>query len=203
MKSLRTVRGIYLLCALIVMSTSAGCIAAEIPINASLEPPPQVLLDVPFVKQKPYYCAPAAAEMVLLYHGIHSINQEDIATCDSDNKTGTHWRKLVSYIKKYGETYGITAETIYGDIDLLKKYLASGYPILVRQWRNEKKGTKHYRVVVGYDMQEQLVIFHDPQKKPSMSMSYERFIRLWDIKSNSEKWTSRNLMVVIGKKPGE
>ncbi len=188
------------MCLILLLS---ACIAKNIAFDEKIEAPPSVLIsNVPFIKQKPYYCAAAAAEMVLRYHGIEHFNQDDIAACDAENKTGTHWRKLVNYINIEGKKYDTAADIILGDLELLKKYLASGHPVLVRQWQDKKKRYKHYRVVIGYHDAAKLVYFHDPQIRSSMSMEYEEFTRLWDIRDSSEKWTSKNLMIIIGKKTG-
>lgn len=57
----------------------------------SKTPSSHLIKDVPFIKQKPYYCGPACAEMVLSYHGIVKFNQDAIAKCDSFNPRGAHW----------------------------------------------------------------------------------------------------------------
>ena len=178
----------------------SGCSTQQIPIDLNINVPISHIIEkVPFVKQKPYYCAPASAEMVLRYHGITKIDQDDIAKCDSANPKGTHWEKLVVFLNWNGRKDGIVAKAMYGDINLLKKYIASGYPLLVRQWKNLSKSSKHYRVIIGYDGQEQEFIYHDPNKRANMKMDYKTFNDLWDIQTESMHWSSKNLMIAIGR----
>jgi hypothetical protein len=186
--------------ATLILLTLAGCTQPNIPAPSNLQPPHVFRIDnVPFVKQKPYYCAPASAEMVLNYYQVTQLSQDDIAECDAGNATGTHWSKLVSYLNSNGKEYGIAADTVYGDLNLLKQYVSSGYPVLVRQWKNNNKPYKHYRVVIGYDDSRRQILFHDADERPDLEMDYDAFIELWDIKSNRNHWTSKNLMIVIAK----
>ena len=109
------------------------------------------------------------------------------------------WEKLVDFLNWNGRKDGIVAKAIYGDINLLKKYIASGYPLLVRQWKNSNKRSKHYRVIIGYDEQKQEVIYHDPNRWANMKMDYKTFNDLWDIQTERMHWSSKNLMIAIGR----
>lgn len=191
---------IIVLCVLIPFILMSGCSTQHIPVDRSANVPLSHIIEkVPFVKQKPYYCGPASAEMVLRYHGITKFDQDDIAQCDRENRKGTHWKKLVDFLNWNGRKDGIVAKAMYGDINLLKKYIASGHPLLVRQWKNVNKKSKHYRVVIGYDEQNQKVIYHDPNRRAHMKMNYKKFNDLWDIQTERTHWSSRNLMIVISK----
>ena len=177
-----------------------GC-ASKIIIDLKAQTPKTKIIDiVPFVLQKPNLCGPASAEMVLKYHGVTTFDQVKISSCDSENAKGTHWLKLVSYLNWYGEKDGIVANTDYGDIDLLKKYIVAGYPVVVRQWYNSKKKSRHYRVVVGYNDGTEKIIYHDPKQRANMEMDYKLFTDLWNIQLDSRNWSSKNLMIIIGKK---
>ena len=155
--------------------------------------------DVPFVRQKPYLCGPASAEMILKHLGISDIDQKQIASCDSDNLRGTHWLKLVAYLNKNGMERGFYARLVVGNPEHLKRLLTAGTPIMVRQWKNSNKKSRHYRVVVGFDDRKQVFIYHDPIIKPNMEMDYSVFSNLGQIKTTAPKWSSHNLMIIIEK----
>lgn len=58
----------------------AGCSTRQIPVDHTINVPLSHIVEKePFVKQKPYYCGPASAQMVLRYHGITKFDQDDIA----------------------------------------------------------------------------------------------------------------------------
>ena len=120
-----------------------------------------------------------------------------IAKSDIKNRKGTHWKKMVAFLNRHGKRKGFYAKTVYGNIGLLKKHIASGLPVIVRQWKNPSKPFKHYRVVVGYNERKRTITYHDPAKGSYMRMGYSLFNELWDIKSQGPKWTSKNLMIII------
>ena len=152
---------------------------------------------VPFIKQKPYYCAPASAEMVLKYYGITKFTQDIIASCDSLNKKGTHWKMLFEYLIFHGKNNGFETKKKDGNLTLLKKYIASNYPIIVRQWTNLSKKNRHYRVVVGYDDEKNEIICNDPLYGQNYNIQYDIFRELWEINHKKSRWSSHNLMIII------
>ena len=109
-------------------------------------------------------------EMVLKYSGIFDLDQDFLALADPDNPTGTHFRKLVDYFNRHAINNGFHAQAIYGDISLLKRYLAADTPVIVRQWDDIDKTYRHYRVATGYDDRRRRIYYHDPQSGPDRTM---------------------------------
>lgn len=186
---------------LFVSFFSIGCSSNQFTLNLVTDVPSSFIIkNVNYIKQKPFYCGPASAEMVLKYHGINNLNQDDIASCDANNKTGTHWDKLIRYLNRQGNKNGYGAFKIEGDLNILKKYIASGYPVIVRQWLNSKKIIRHYKVVVGYDDNKQEIICNDPLTYPNMTIPYTIFMEYWNVQVPNLARSTKNLMIVIGNK---
>lgn len=182
----------------------AGCTATKIPLVESHSSPSKYFLEnVPYVKQERYYCGPASVEMVLKYHGIQSVDQHIIGqSCDTRANMGTHWDKLAGDINRRGKKLGFAADIHYGDFELLKQYVSSGYPVIVRQWTDYRKTSRHYRVVTGYDDNLKVIQYHDSNSGPKQFMLYDDFADLWIVIRDDMYWTSRNLMIVMGKTGG-
>ena len=156
---------------------------------------------VPYISQKPYYCAPASAEMVLKYYGINNLNQDDIAESDASNLKGTHSIKMTNFLNVQGDSLGFTCKRIEGDFKKLKKYLEKDMPIIVRQWSSLKKTSRHYRVVIGYDDIRKQVICHDPGRNgKNLRIPYKTFKKLWIVRDKNPYWSSKNLMIIIQRK---
>lgn len=96
-----------------------------------------VLLDVPFVKQEPWYCSEAAASMVLQYYG-HDVNQYQIHENGYES-----FENMIQFISplvncEYRQDIGISE---------LKNQIDEGDPIIIRILL---KDFRHTLVVVGY-----------------------------------------------------
>ena len=159
-----------------------------------------LIKEVPFIKQNPYCCGPAAAEMVLNYYGITNFDQKTIASCDVSNPTGTNWKKLFRYLNHNGKKNGFGVIKINGNKNIIKKHIASGYPIIVRQWLNNNKDERHYRVVTGYDDAKQIFIYNDSSERPNMTLSYKTFLNYWNVQLDDPIYSTKNMMLVIVKK---
>lgn len=145
---------------------------------------------VPFVMQKPYYCGPASFEMVLGYYG-YVVSQDDIKKADFENETGTNYHKMQWWLWKEKK---IKSNALTGNLALIKKFILEDTPVIVRQWTTLKRKGTHYRVVVGYDDINKIIFCHDPRKGPNISLSYDKFIQLWNI---SDSFAGKNLMIVL------
>ena len=65
-------------------------------------------------------------------------------------------------------------------------HISNGRPVLVDQWSSmETKISKtrltHYRVIIGYDMDKQMIYVRDPRKNRPGEYSFSMFNELWDV----------------------
>ncbi|OPY15424.1 MAG: Peptidase C39 family protein [Syntrophus sp. PtaU1.Bin005] len=133
-----------------------------------------VINGVPFVKQEPLKCGPAALASVLMFYG-HPESADDIATeVYSAKLRGT----LISDMENFARSRNFKTALGQGTVDQLKQYLDAGKPVIVAVdtgfWRISKP---HYLLVYGYG--ESGIVAHSGTE-PSQIYSYSKFQRLWN-----------------------
>ena len=128
-------------------------------------------LQVPYKRQGPYECGPASLYMVLKYWGVN-VDYRDIVDSILEGKS-TPLSNMVEYAGKLG----FYATTAHVTVDDLKYYIDEGWPVIVLQWASLSYKNGHYRVVIGYNNNGFIV--HDPSDGPSITLSYDYFIKLW------------------------
>jgi len=134
------------------------------------------IYEVPYASQKhAYWCGPASLTIVLKYWGLN-VTQEEIAAQTYNPET-----KLtnISIMKSYPLRCGFRSEELNGSIDCLRKWIRKGCPIIVLQKLSLQDVYGHYRVVVGYDNEKDLVMTFDPILGPNYNMTYSEFAELW------------------------
>jgi len=122
-----------------------------------------VMLDVPFVKQKPWFCSEASASMLLQYYGFN-LTQEEINAMGYDR-----FENMLPLIQKY-----LNASYAYLTLEELKAQIDMGSPVIVRL---EINGVRHTVVVVGYD--DRYVYVNDPARGPAKPVPIKKFMRQW------------------------
>ncbi len=157
-----------------------------------------VIDDVPQYYQSQMECGPVAMRMVLAYYDVDlttSAIKEEIFT---DESVGTTPEDLVEYPK----SLGFKAREVSGNIDELARSIADDCPVIVRQWKTDEakeEGTvSHYRVVIGYDYDQQMIYMRDPSKSGLSSASFQQFNELWDVQKERGRST-RNWMLIVHK----
>jgi tetratricopeptide (TPR) repeat protein len=91
--------------------------------------------------------------------------------------------EMVDYIQT--QTNLKVYERVGGDLDLLKRFLAAGYPVLVEKgtYLRDLTGVVswmgHYQVITGYDEASQQFTAQDSFIKPDHPVSYEEMIDGW------------------------
>ncbi len=177
----------------------AGSISSPANADAPAGLPRRFVIDnVPQYYQSQMECGPVAMRMVLAYYGVElttSAIKEEIFT---DESVGTRPEDLAEYPK----SLGFQARAVYGDIDELAKSIADGCPVIVRQWKTDEameEGTvSHYRVVIGYDYDQQMIYMRDPSKSGLSTASFQQFNELWDVQKERGRST-RNWMLIVHK----
>ncbi len=165
-------------------------VATEPPSPTPVPLPPQVSLSSPaYERQDINNCGPATLSMILRMYGWEG-NQVDIANIVKPVKQdrNVNPEELRYYI--LNEAGWLRAEyRVAGTIDLLKRLLAAGYPILIEAatpLRPEDTSgpaddlwSAHYLVVTGYDDAESMIIAQDPLRGPDRRFPYEQLVEDW------------------------
>jgi uncharacterized protein YvpB len=171
-------------------------------------------ISVPFHYQdKPYYCGPAALEMVFDFYG-EDVPQEEIADAARTYPNSTHTDELTRAAQFSNTSTSMGMEmpnniTGYSSrkvgyaafkrngltIDDLKALVAKEQPIIVLMNWTQSEPYGHYRVVIGYN--DSHIIMHDPWNKglwggtfggPDTAMTRSTFLLLWAYLDNWGLW---------------
>jgi hypothetical protein len=177
---------------------------AEIALGGPLVDLPSVKIDgVPHVKQRPDFCGEACAEMYLRKLG-RSIDQNEVfnqSGLDPALGRGCYTVELARALDRIGFStgavwYSIPAEDAWPSLNdefaNLHADLMAGIPSIVcMRFDGEPKSPEHFRLVLGYDSQSDDVLYHDPAEARGayLRMPRAKFLRLWPLKGDAEKWT--------------
>ncbi len=126
-------------------------------------------------------CAPSSVGMVLSYYGRTEAQKEVAPFLKSDPED-----KNVSpdEIAAYVESIGFQAHVgVGGDLDLLKRLLVAGFPVIVEFWFEPEPddGMGHYRVLFGYDEQSATFQAHDSYVGPNVTVPYAALDAEWQV----------------------
>ena len=130
------------------------------------------------------YCAPANLAMALSYWGWQG-NRDLVGPYlkpDEKDKNVMPY-EMVDYIQSQTDLRAV--ERVGGDVELLKRFLSSGYPILVEKgtYLRDLTGVVswmgHYQVVTGYNDAENQFITQDSFVQPDHKVSYDEFTNGW------------------------
>lgn len=128
-------------------------------------------------------CGPAAVSMILSFYGIQK-SQAEIGEemrpyqnphGDNDDKT-IFPQEFADYVKRFG------LESIYrvgGDTELLKKFVANGLPVVVKQWLHQGEDIGHFRIVRGFDATQKVFLTDDSYDGPNRKIKFLDFEELW------------------------
>ncbi|MHB8055387.1 MAG: C39 family peptidase [Candidatus Aminicenantales bacterium] len=125
------------------------------------------------------YCGPACLAMVLNYWDkTRSFSQRKITDeiYDSANEA-TYNSELVLYPRIQGfESYSFR-----GNLQILKDVIGKGIPVIVLTKTIKQIDKGHYRVVIGFDEDEDQIIFHDPYFGERKAMTSKNFMKVWEM----------------------
>jgi tetratricopeptide (TPR) repeat protein len=147
--------------------------------------PIKVLLnDNYYIGQSFNNCGPAALSMDLSFYGV-DVSQEALADIlrPDHNETGTNDEKstppedLAAQAEQYDGLIAYYRPA--GNIDLLKKLVAAGFPVMVRTLYKPTDMVAHYRVIKGYDDTTGDIIDEDGFQGPNVHYTYNDFLSLW------------------------
>ncbi len=126
-------------------------------------------------------CAPANLAMALSYWGWKG-TQRDIAPLVKPNERDKNVMpyELENFVEQQTELEAVIR--VGGELDLLKAFIASGFPVIVEKgfegptfdgWMG------HYQVVNGFDQAEEQFIAQDSYKGPDLRISFTQFDAQW------------------------
>lgn len=162
--------------------------------------PERILLDVPFLPQVPpgdwsatRNCGVASAVMIAAYFSETTPTPEDIKRANdwlyarfglpTNGYNGEYTN--VFHVRAYLESRGIPSRIGMGNLEILRRCLEEGKPVLVAVFANmDTSSAKHAMVVVGMDSTSLYV--HDPGKPNGAYNSYPigRFLAAWEKQGN-------------------
>lgn len=136
----------------------------------------RIVKDVPFLNQgHDNTCAQAVTTEIVNFWGGSQDYQKLV---DEQNKLniGTHYDKIVSYLK----SKGLQAKAYrQGNVDYIKSLVDAGKPPIVMLEFNGDLLQQHYVVVVGYNEAKGTVIFHDTIDGAYQQVDEATFNQMW------------------------
>jgi tetratricopeptide (TPR) repeat protein len=134
------------------------------------------------------YCGPACLVMVLNYWDKTRVaSQKKIAEeiYDSENQA-TYNSEMVLYPR----SKGLASYSFQGNLRILKDVVANGIPVIVLTKAIKQIPKGHYRVVIGFDEDKDLIIFHDPFFGGRHAMTSKTFMNVWELGKgrNQSRW---------------
>jgi tetratricopeptide (TPR) repeat protein len=154
---------------------------------------------VPFEKWlERNYCGPACLAMVLNYWDeTRSFSQQKITDEIYDSESQVTYN---SELVLYPRTKGFDSYSFQGNLRILKDVVGSGIPVIVLTKIIKQIGKGHYRVVIGFDDDEDQIIFHDPYFGDRTAMTSKNFMKAWELGKgrNQSRWM---MAVVPGQSP--
>jgi tetratricopeptide (TPR) repeat protein len=149
---------------------------------------------VPFERWlKRNYCGPACLAMVLnSWDDPRSFRQGDIAAEIYDPASQTTYN---SELVLYPRTQGFESYSFPGTLQILKDLVGKDIPVIVLTKTIKQVAKGHYRVVIGFDDDEDLIIFHDPLFGNRRAMRSKSFMKVWELGKGRNQ--SRWMMAVV------
>ena len=154
---------------------------------------------VPFEKWlERNYCGPACLAMVLNYWDeTRSFSQRKITDEIYDSESETTYN---SDLVLYPRTKGFESYSFQGNLRILKDVVGKDIPVIVLTKAIKQIAKGHYRVVIGFDDDEDQIIFHDPYFGDRTAMTSKDFMKVWELGKgrNQSRWM---MAVVPGQSP--
>ncbi len=188
--------------ALLLTACAAGDAKPPAAAPAPAHPATVVIRGVPHVTQKPDFCGEADVAMFLRWRGIDATQDQvfDVSGMDPARGMGDTTRELATALRALGVHPGPVWYSVRADdaADLDQRFselyadLGRGVPSIVCTRFDERPHTtEHFRLVLGYDADRDQVVYSDPALEDGayLRMSRARFLSLWPLKYDQDRWT--------------
>lgn len=153
-------------------------------------------------KQTPNNCGPATLSLYLRFHNWQG-NQTDISNLlkPETGDRNVNVEELVYYVRTQAGWLN-TEYRVGGDIELLKKFLAAGLPVMIEEgdhldegyWPNDDRWAGHYLLLTGYDETTQTFIAQDTFRSADRNVPYQ---------SVAENWQAFNYVFILVFRPDQ
>lgn len=128
-------------------------------------------------------CGPAALSMALSYYNIQKSQQElgqqlrpyQIPGGNNDDKSVT-LEELANKAKEFGL---IPYHRPNGNIETIKKFIASDIPVITRTLLRENDDIGHYRIIKGYENPMGQFIQDDSLQGKNLKYTFNSFDKIW------------------------
>jgi len=130
------------------------------------------------------YCAPANLSMALSFWGWKGSRDTvgPLLKPDSKDKNVMPY-EMADYVLEHTDLKAIVR--VGGDLDLLKRFVSAGFPVLVEKGtfltdlQNVFSWMGHYEVITGYDDTRQVFIGQDSYVGPNTAVPYDKMLVDW------------------------
>ncbi len=132
--------------------------------------------------QKFNNCAPANLSMVLSYWGWQGDQFQTRAylrpNFEQDDKNVNPF-EIVDFVEKYTDYDAVWR--VGGDLEILKRLTAAGFPVLIEKGLDEDAWLGHYQTVSGYDDATSKFLVYDSYQGPpeAYTVPYETVAQFW------------------------
>lgn len=172
-----------------LMSIEPSLTPTSTPLPSSAQATPTPLprfYEIPggtFVAQTFNNCGPATLSMAMSYWGIQ-VSQGILGEKmrPYQNQIGNNDDKSISVEEFVLEAKNYGLESLArpnGTVELLKKFVASNIPVIVRTWLHPNEDIGHFRIVRGYNDETRVFIQDDSYEGKNLTYDYDTFLSMW------------------------
>lgn len=173
---------VHALAFVLMLALSAALAAQETP----ADPPSDALLaDFQFEFQDWNNCGPATLTNALTYFG-YPDDQARAAAWLKPNREDKNVtpQEMVAFVNGEVPELPVRALTrVGGDLQLLRRFIAAGHPVIIEQGYNPPPGDLgwmgHYLLLIGYDDARREFTAHDSYRGPQKTYSYTQVSEHW------------------------
>ncbi len=181
--TLRVPVGVERVAAMRATSTAVAQLAPALTATAvASQPPARVVMPMTHAYQRANNCAPTTTSMILSVYGITK-SQFDMAAIQKPNPADVN----VTAEEVAASVQGLGLRSfvgVNGDMALVERLIAAGFPIMTEEWMAYDGGVGHFRAIRGYDRDKQQVLYNDSYYGPDRWRSYSDFLRDWKAYNN-------------------
>lgn len=171
-----------------LIASTPGSTSTRTPIPTAL--PQSINLGSPsWEKQTPNNCGPATLSLYLRSHNWEG-NQSDISDLlkPETGDRNVNVEELIYYVRTQAGWLN-TEYRVGGDIELLKRFLAAGLPVMIEEgdlldegyWPNDDRWAGHYLLLTGYDETTKTFIAQDTFRSPDRNVPYQSVAENWQV----------------------